>query len=62
LNPTPGYLVRGSTLARVREFRDDLLDFGVNATIRRTRGVEIDAACGQLAAEVVRERIAIRER
>jgi len=62
LNPTPGYLVRGSTLARVREFRDDLLNYGVNATIRRTRGVEIDAACGQLAAEVVRERIAIRPR
>jgi 23S rRNA (adenine2503-C2)-methyltransferase len=34
----------------VREFRSWLTDAGVNATIRRNRGTEIDAACGQLAA------------
>ena len=50
LNPTPGYLVRGSRLARVSEFRDGLLARGVNATVRNTRGRSIDAACGQLAA------------
>lgn len=50
LNPTPGYLTRGSTPERVRAFRDQLEDLGVNATIRRTRGTEIDAACGQLRA------------
>ncbi|MDQ1422846.1 MAG: hypothetical protein QOD72_344, partial [Acidimicrobiaceae bacterium] len=27
-----------------------LVAIGVNATVRRNRGVEIDAACGQLAA------------
>ena len=50
LNPTPGYSVRGSTARRVREFRDQLESLGVNATVRMTRGAEIDAACGQLAA------------
>ncbi|MDW3218479.1 MAG: 23S rRNA (adenine(2503)-C(2))-methyltransferase RlmN [Acidimicrobiales bacterium] len=50
LNPTPGYLTRGTPTARVRAFRDELVDLGVNTTIRRTRGTEIDAACGQLRA------------
>jgi 23S rRNA (adenine2503-C2)-methyltransferase len=50
LNPTPGYAVRGSPARRVREFRDELREGGVNATVRRTRGTEIDAACGQLRA------------
>ena len=50
LNPTPGYAVVGSSRQRVRRFRDRLLALGVNATIRITRGAEIDAACGQLAA------------
>ncbi len=50
LNPTPGYLTRGTTLARVHEFRDRLDALGVNATVRRNRGTDIDAACGQLAA------------
>jgi 23S rRNA (adenine2503-C2)-methyltransferase len=50
LNPTPGYAVRGSPLRRVRAFRDRLREGGVNATVRQTRGTEIDAACGQLRA------------
>ena len=50
LNPTPGYAVRGTPPRRVREFRDRLRENGINATIRRTRGTEIDAACGQLRA------------
>ena len=33
----------------VRAFRDRLVDLGVNATVRRNRGTDIDAACGQLA-------------
>jgi 23S rRNA (adenine2503-C2)-methyltransferase len=56
LNPTPGYAVRGSSARRVREFRDQLESLGVNATVRMTRGGEIDAACGQLAASVTRGR------
>jgi 23S rRNA (adenine2503-C2)-methyltransferase len=50
LNPTPGYPVVGSPPDRVRRFRDTLGALGVNATIRATRGADIDAACGQLAA------------
>jgi len=43
-------LVMGSTLERVNEFRDGLVDLGINVTVRNTRGRSIDAACGQLAA------------
>jgi 23S rRNA (adenine2503-C2)-methyltransferase len=50
LNPTPGYAVVGSSPDRVRGFRSELSVRGVNATIRVTRGADIDAACGQLAA------------
>ena len=50
LNPTPGYPTTGSSRERVEEFRDLLEDLGANATVRRNRGTDIDAACGQLAA------------
>jgi 23S rRNA (adenine2503-C2)-methyltransferase len=50
LNPTPGYPTRGTPREGVERFRDTLQSHGVNATIRATRGREIDAACGQLAA------------
>jgi len=53
LNPTPGYATVGSTLQVVRGFQRRLEELGVNATIRRNRGTEIDAACGQLAAQGV---------
>jgi 23S rRNA (adenine2503-C2)-methyltransferase len=49
LNPTPGYLVMGSTRTAVRSFAEALQGRGVNATVRQTRGQSIDAACGQLA-------------
>ena len=57
LNPTPGYPTRGTPPAGVRAFRDELVRRGVNATIRRTRGTDIDAACGQLRA--ARDAVAI---
>ena len=50
LNPTPGWPTKGSSARRVDEFRDLLVGHGVNATVRRNRGTDIDAACGQLAA------------
>jgi 23S rRNA (adenine2503-C2)-methyltransferase len=50
LNPTPGWPTTGSPPERVRAFRDRLVSHGVNATVRRNRGTDIDAACGQLAA------------
>lgn len=52
LNPTGGYGTPGTPKARVHEFRDRLEALGVNATVRRNRGTEIDAACGQLAGAV----------
>ena len=50
LNPTPGYLTRGTRPERVRAFRDLLRSLGVNTTVRQNRGTDIDAACGQLRA------------
>jgi len=50
LNPTPGYSTRGSSGNHVRQFASWLEDLGVNVTVRRNRGTDIDAACGQLAA------------
>jgi len=41
---------RGSTREAIAAFRDALRSQGVPATIRLTRGRDIDAACGQLAA------------
>ena len=52
LNPTPGYPTQGTPRDGVERFRRQLADLGVNATIRRNRGTDIDAACGQLAARV----------
>ena len=53
LNPTADYDTPGSTIARVREFRDLLKNLGANATVRQNRGTSIDAACGQLRATAV---------
>ncbi len=52
LNPTPGYPTQGTPREGVRRFRNQLDALGVNATVRRNRGTDIDAACGQLAARV----------
>jgi 23S rRNA (adenine2503-C2)-methyltransferase len=52
LNPTPGWPTRATPAARIRDFRDRLESLGAQATIRRNRGTDIDAACGQLAARV----------
>jgi 23S rRNA (adenine2503-C2)-methyltransferase len=50
LNPTPGWPTVGSPPERIMAFREHLSRRRVNATIRRNRGTDIDAACGQLAA------------
>jgi 23S rRNA (adenine2503-C2)-methyltransferase len=51
-NPFPGTNYRRSSSAAILAFRDILNDHGVIATTRRTRGDDIDAACGQLAGRV----------
>ncbi len=52
-NPFPGTRYRRSGAAAIQRFRDELLQRGVLATVRRTRGDDIDAACGQLAGRVI---------
>src|ERR1700712_5737273 len=51
LNPTPGSKWDASPKAAEREFVKKVRDRGVSCTVRDTRGREIAAACGQLAAE-----------
>jgi 23S rRNA (adenine2503-C2)-methyltransferase len=51
-NPFPGTTYRRSPAAAIERFRDILNTNGVIATTRRTRGDDIDAACGQLAGRV----------
>ena len=48
-NPT-GAAYRGSSRAAIDAFRAALEEHGLRATVRLTRGRDIDAACGQLAA------------
>ncbi|MBV8929823.1 MAG: 23S rRNA (adenine(2503)-C(2))-methyltransferase RlmN, partial [Mycobacteriaceae bacterium] len=48
-NPTGSGFV-GSSPKAIAAFRDELARRGLSATVRLTRGREIDAACGQLAA------------
>jgi len=50
LNPTPGSKWDASPKPVEREFVRRLREAGVAATVRDTRGREIDGACGQLAA------------
>lgn len=51
-NPYHGTPFRRSSEAAIGQFRDLLLRGGVMATVRRTRGDDIDAACGQLVGRV----------
>jgi 23S rRNA (adenine2503-C2)-methyltransferase len=51
-NVFPGTQYRRSPAATILKFRDILNEHGVIATTRRTRGDDIDAACGQLAGKV----------
>lgn len=49
LNPTNGYAGGPSQQEAVAKFVDKLREFGVEATVRVRRGIDIDAGCGQLA-------------
>ena len=51
-NPYPGTPYRRSPHAAIEKFRDELMQRGLIVTIRKTRGDDIDAACGQLAGQV----------
>jgi 23S rRNA (adenine2503-C2)-methyltransferase len=51
-NPFPGANYRGSSPEAIRRFSELLHAAGLIATIRKTRGDDIDAACGQLVGQV----------
>jgi len=51
-NPFPASGLQRSTQAAVVAFARSLNDAGIITTVRKTRGDDIDAACGQLAGEV----------
>ena len=51
-NPFPASGLKRSAMAQVSLFAKILLDAGIVTTVRKTRGDDIDAACGQLAGDV----------
>ena len=51
-NPFPGTQFKRSSADTIRHFQNRLRQQGLVATTRRTRGADIDAACGQLAGKV----------
>jgi 23S rRNA (adenine2503-C2)-methyltransferase len=52
LNPTPGARWSGTPAAGIERFARRLRGGGVRVTVRDTRGREIEAACGQLHAQL----------
>ena len=51
-NPFPGIQYQRSSPEAIDRFREVLMHAGLIATVRKTRGEDIDAACGQLAGQV----------
>ncbi|QYY30406.1 MULTISPECIES: 23S rRNA (adenine(2503)-C(2))-methyltransferase RlmN [Cupriavidus] len=60
-NPFPESGLKRSNNDQIRRFAQVLMDAGIVTTIRKTRGDDIDAACGQLAGEV-KDRTRLAER
>jgi 23S rRNA (adenine2503-C2)-methyltransferase len=60
-NPFPESGLTRSNNPRIKAFAQVLMDAGIVTTIRKTRGDDIDAACGQLAGEV-KDRTRVQER
>ena len=52
-NPFPGTHYRCSSEPRIRAFQEIVMKGGLIATVRKTRGDDIDAACGQLVGKVL---------
>ncbi len=53
LNPTVGYAGDPSAMLRIGDFIEILEDYGITATIRIRRGIDIAAGCGQLKSDVM---------
>ncbi|EMD1717816.1 bifunctional tRNA (adenosine(37)-C2)-methyltransferase TrmG/ribosomal RNA large subunit methyltransferase RlmN [Providencia stuartii] len=52
-NPFPGAPYGRSSNSRIDRFSKVLMEYGFTTIVRKTRGDDIDAACGQLAGEVI---------
>lgn len=52
-NPFPGAPYGRSSNTRIDKFAKVLMEYGFITIVRRTRGDDIDAACGQLAGDVI---------
>ena len=52
-NPFPGAPYSRSSNSRIDRFAKVLMKYGFTTIVRKTRGDDIDAACGQLAGEVI---------
>jgi 23S rRNA (adenine2503-C2)-methyltransferase len=52
-NAPPGLPYQRPDMARVREFQEALLSRGMLATVRISRGQDVQGACGQLIADGV---------
>jgi len=50
-NTVQEFLYKGSTEDKAQAFHQRLLDRGITATLRREKGSDIDAACGQLRSK-----------
>lgn len=60
-NPFPGSGLQRSEPQQVQRFASILAEAGIVTTVRKTRGDDIDAACGQLAGDVIdRTRVTVR--
>ncbi len=60
-NPFPQSGLQCSSPERIRAFAEHLIDSGIVTTTRKTRGDDIDAACGQLAGDI-QDRTRLAER
>lgn len=52
-NPFPEAPYGKSSNSRVDRFQKNLMEYGFTVIVRKTRGDDIDAACGQLAGDVI---------
>ena len=52
-NPYPGSPYKRSSNSRIDRFNKVLQDYGFTVMVRKTRGDDIDAACGQLVGDVI---------
>ncbi|MDO9361078.1 MAG: 23S rRNA (adenine(2503)-C(2))-methyltransferase RlmN [Polaromonas sp.] len=60
-NPFPASGLKRSDMPQVMAFAKILMDAGIVTTVRKTRGDDIDAACGQLAGDV-QDRTGVEQR